>query len=67
MEASVKPAVTPSPHHDVAGPVGLASSIGLASINWVVNLEFAMRLGIDFLTIIAVCLTIRYYWKKKSD
>jgi hypothetical protein len=62
MENSVKQTAMSAPSN-TAGVVGTAGVAGVAAIPWVLNLELLLRIGVDILTIVAVCLTIRHYWR----
>lgn len=48
---------------NTTGIVGTTSAAGVAALPWVMNLEIMLRIGVDVLTIVAVCLTIRHYWR----
>jgi len=49
-------------HHDLAGPAGLVSSVGLASVAWVGNLEVVLRISASILTILVACCTLFHYY-----
>lgn len=61
MESFVKTSV--SPVSNTVGVVGTAGAVSAAVIPWFLNLELFLRIGVDVLTIVAVCLTIRHYWR----
>jgi hypothetical protein len=47
---------------DVAGPTGAATSVSLAAVTWIANLEIILRIFGTLLTIAVASLTLYHYY-----